>query len=91
MDMQELDRNVKELRELRRMAKELEKEISGVEDALKAELTARNLDMLEGSDWKITWKSVTSSRLDAGALRKEMPEVAARFTKQSTARRFLLN
>ncbi len=90
MDMLEMDKSVKELRELRRMAKELEKEIESVEDVIKAELTAQGLDALEGPDWKITWKSVTSNRLDASALRKELPEIAARFTKQSTIRRFLL-
>lgn len=91
MDMQELDKKVKELRELRRMAKELEREIGAAEDAVKAELNARNVDTLEGPDWKVSWKAVAGSRLDAAALRRELPEIAARFTKQSTIRRFLLS
>ena len=90
MDMQELDRNVKELRELRRMAEELAAEISSIEDELKGHMTAHGMDTLLGADWRITWKSVTSNRLDSTALKKELPEIAARFMKQTTARRFVL-
>ena len=88
MDMQELDKAVKELR---RMAKELEKEMGAAEERIKGEMEARETEVLEGPDWKVTWKRVTSSRLDGAALRKELPEIAARFTKQSTVRRFLLS
>ena len=80
----------KELRELKRMAAELADEITSIEDAIKAEMTARETDTLTGLDWKVTWKAVTSSRLDSKALKVELPEIAARFMKQTTARRFVL-
>ncbi len=86
----EMDSKIKELRELRRMADELQAEIDSLQDSIKAELTARNVDTLTGTDWKITWKAVTSSRLDSTALKKELPEIAARFMRQTTARRFVL-
>lgn len=41
-----------------------------------------------GIDYKITWKAVTSSRFDSTAFKKAMPELAERFTKSSTSRRF---
>lgn len=53
-------------------------------------MTAQDTDTLTGSDWKITWKSVISNRLDSGALKKDLPEIAARYTRQTTARRFVL-
>jgi len=84
----EMDGKIKELRELRRMADELQAEIDSLQDTIKAELTARDVDTLTGTDWKITWKTVTSSKLDSAALKKELPEIAARFMKQTTARRF---
>lgn len=86
----ELDSKIKELRELRRMAEELQAEIDGIMDTIKAEMTARNVDTLTGADWKATWKEVTSSRLDGTALKKELPDIAARYTKASTSRRFTL-
>lgn len=86
----ELDAKVKELRELRRMAEEIAAEIDGLTDTIKAEMTARGVDELSGTDWKASFKAVTSSRLDTAALKKALPDVAAAFTKQSSTRRFVL-
>ena len=86
----ELNGKIKELRSLRRMADELAGEIEALQDAIKAEMTARNVDTLTGDDWKVTWKEVTSNRLDSTALKKELPDIAARYTKASVSRRFTL-
>ena len=86
----ELSSKVKELRELRRMADELQQEIDGLTDQIKAVMTERNTDTLTGDDYKITWKAVTSSRLDTAALKKAFPDVAVAFTKASVSRRFTL-
>ena len=86
----ELNSKIKELRSLRRMADELAGEIEAIQDAIKAEMTARNVDELTGDDWKATWKEITSNRLDSTALKKELPNVAARYTKASVSRRFTL-
>ena len=90
MSNQDMNSKVKELRELRRMAEELEVEITAIQDALKGEMDAQGTDTLTGTDWKITWKNVTSSRLDSAALKRELPDVAARYMKKTTARRFVL-
>lgn len=90
MSMNEMDSKIKELRELRRMADELQAEIDGLTDSIKAEMTARDTDTLTGNDWKVTWKMVTSSRLDTTALKKALPDLAQQFTKTSTSRRFVL-
>lgn len=86
----EMDGKIKELRELRRMAEELQAEIDSLQDTIKAEMTAQNVDTLAGTDWRVTWKNVVSNRLDSSALKKELPEIAARFMKQNTVRRFVL-
>lgn len=86
----ELNSKIKELRSLRRMADELAGEIEAIQDAIKAEMTARNVDELTGDDWKATWKEITSNRLDSTALKKELTDVAARYTKASVSRRFTL-
>ena len=90
MSAHEMSSKVKELRELKRMQEELAAEIESVTDAIKAEMEARNTDTLNGDDYKITWKEVASTRLDTAALKKALPEGAARFTKQSSTRRFVL-
>lgn len=86
----EMESKVNELRELRRMADELAGEISTLEDELKAHMTATGTDEITGTSFKITWKTVTSSRLDSKALKAAVPELWERFTKTSTSRRFVL-
>ena len=83
-----LDSQIHELRELRRMADELATAIDTIQDAIKAEMTAAGVDVLTGNDWKAVWKPVTTSRIDTTALKKALPDLAAQFTKTSTVRRF---
>lgn len=83
-----LDSQIHELRELRRMADELAAAIDTIQDAIKAEMTAAGVDVLTGSDWKAVWKPITTSRIDTTALKKALPDLAAQFTKTSTFRRF---
>ena len=90
MSTNEMNAKVQQLRELRRMADELAAEIEAVTDSIKAEMTTRSTEEITGSDWRITWKPVTSSRFDSTGFKKAMPELAARFTKTSTTRRFVL-
>jgi predicted phage-related endonuclease len=88
VSINELDMKVKELRELRRMAEELQAEIDAAQDAIKAHMDSQGVDTLAGTDWKVTWKPVTSSRMDTTALKKALPEVAEQFMKSVTSRRF---
>lgn len=90
MSVIELNGKVKELRELRRMAEEIAAEIEALQDAIKGEMTARNTEEISGTDWKISWKPVKSSRLDTAALRKAAPDLVAAFTRESVTRRFVV-
>lgn len=84
-----LEPKVRELLELRRMREELDAEITAAEDAIKAIMGEE--EILTAGAFKVSWKAVTSSRLDSAALKKAMPEIAARFMKQTTTRRFSIN
>lgn len=86
MSINEMDSKVKELRELRRMAEELAAEI----DSIKAHMDAQGVGTINGTDWKVTYKAVTSSRLDTAALKKALPDLAQQFTKTTSTRRFLV-
>ena len=91
MSMNELESKVDQLRELRRMADELAAEIAATEDSLKAYMTENGTDTLHGPSFKITWKEVTSSRLDSKALKAAAPTIWEQFTRQTTTRRFVLS
>lgn len=90
MSINELSAKVSELRELRRMSDELSAEIEAIQDAIKNHMSAANVDTLTGNDYKITWKNVTSARFDSTAFKRENPELSARYTKNTTTRRFII-
>lgn len=70
------------------MQEELTAEICGIEDVIKAELTARGVDELQAGPFKIRWTLVTSNRLDQSAIKSELPDIYARYTTANTTRRF---
>ena len=85
MSTNELEAKVRELRQLQQLIEEAQAEAEGIKDAIKAQMGEQ--EELRAGEYKITWKPVTSSRLDATALRAALPEVAARFTRSTTVRR----
>lgn len=90
MSANEMNSKINELRELRRMAEELAAEIDSIQDTIKAHMDAEGVDTISGTDWRVTYKAVTSSRIDTGALKKALPDLAQQFTRITTARRFSL-
>ena len=63
-----MESQIKELLELRRMREELDAEIAAQEDAIKA-VMGEEETLLAGA-FKVSWKNFTSSRLDSTALKK---------------------
>ena len=79
---------MKQLAEYKRMNEETTAIIESLQDELKKYMSDNNLDVLNGNEHKAIYKSITSSRVDTTALKNELPEIAARFTKETTTRRF---
>lgn len=88
MSITEIETKARELQELKRLREELEAEITAAEDAIKAAMG--DAEQITAGAYKVTWKPVTSSRIDTTALKRAMPEVAAQFTKVTTTRRFIV-
>ena len=81
-----LEPTIKELMELRRMKEEIDAEIIQLEDQIKQAMG--NEETLIAGAFKVDWKTVITSRIDTAALKKALPEIAERFMKQTTTRRF---
>ena len=86
MSISEIESKVRELRQLQALIDEAQAEAETIKDALKAHMG--DSEELRAGEYKVTWKTVTSSRLDTAALRKAIPDVAAAFTRTTTTRRF---
>ena len=82
----EIIAKVQELMDLRRMAEELQSEIDALQEAVKSFMGSEET-MIAGA-FKVSYKSVTSSRLDTSALMRNLPTTAEIYTKQTTTRRF---
>ena len=86
MSNHELESKVRELRQLQALIEEAQTEAETIKDQLKAHMGAA--DELRAGEYQVTWKTVKSARIDATALRAALPEVAERFTRTTTIRRF---
>ena len=86
----EIMETVQAIREYKRMKEELEAEIAAAEDLIKAEMNRTSVYVMTGTDYKVTWNEVTSSRIDTTAIKRELPDIASRYTKTTTSRRFVL-
>lgn len=88
MSINEITTKARELKELKRMQEELAAEITAIEDVLKA--TMGDSEELIAGEYKITYKTVSSSRLDSKALKAELPEISERYTVTTSYRRFVV-
>ena len=81
-----LEATIRELQEYKRMRDELDATIESLTDEIKAEMGDQ--EVLLAGPFKVLWKTVIQNRLDSAALKKELPDVVARYTKPVTTRPF---
>ena len=83
MSNDEVESKARELRELQALIDEATAEAETLKDALKAAMG--DAEEVCAGVYKIIRKAVTSARIDTGALRKALPDVAAAFRKAPCA------
>lgn len=88
MSTTELEAKCQELRQLQNLIEEAQQEAEAIKDTIKATLAAQAVDELRAGEYKVTWKPVTTTRIDAKAFQQAFPEVAQAFSRTSTTRRF---
>lgn len=89
MSTNEMESKIRELRQLQALVDEAEAEIEAIKDIIKAYMG--DSEELRVGEYKVTWKTVATSRLDSKALKATFPDVAEQFTKTSTSRRFTVS
>ena len=86
--MMNINEKFAELAQYTRLQEETAAIIEGLKDEIKNYMVSVGVDTLNGTEHKATYKSVTSSRIDTTALKKNMPDVAAAYTKTTETKRF---
>ena len=86
MNTREIESKVREWRQLQALIDEAQAEAEAIKDTIKAAMG--DSEALRAGEYSITWKPITTARIDTSALRKALPDVAAAFTREVTTRRF---
>lgn len=85
---QNLNEIMAELAQYTRMAEEIAATVDSLRDILKKHMEENGLEVLSGNEHKVSYKAVTSSRIDTTALKRDMPDIAATYTKTTVTKRF---
>lgn len=87
----ELINKIKEVKELKQIIKEAEKELETLENEIKAEMELKNTEIMEVGIYTIRWTSVLTNRFDSTAFKQVMPEIYKMYLKQTPSRRFTIS
>ena len=77
-----------ELAQYTRMEEEIAATVDGLKDTIKKYMEENQLETLTGDEHKATYKTVTSSRIDTAALKRNAPDIAEKYTKTTETKRF---
>ena len=79
---------MQELAQYTRMAEEIAATVDSLKDTLKKYMDENGLDSIAGNEHKASYKAVTSSRIDTATLKRDFPEIAAKYTRTTSSKRF---
>ena len=88
MSEKQLTAKIRKLRKLLAQIEAAEQEAEAIKNEIKAHMG--DTEELRAGEYRVTWKNVTSTRLDTTALKKAIPELVSRFTISTTTRRFCI-
>lgn len=87
----EMIKKIKEVKELKQIIKEAEKELETLENEIKAEMELKNTEIMEVGIYTIRWTSVLTNRFDSTAFKQVMPEIYKMYLKQTPSRKFTIS
>ena len=82
----EMIKKLEDYKALQRLIEEAEAELEAMKDEIKEAMNGE--EVIIAGNYKVTYKSVASTRVDTAALKKALPEVAEKFSKTTTTKRF---
>ena len=87
MSVNEITSKAREIRELEALIAEAQAQAEALKDQIKAYMG--DSEQLQAGEYKISWKTVTTTRIDTAAIKKLFStEDLEGFTKTTTVRRF---
>lgn len=88
MSTTELNAKLRELKKLKAKQDETNAKISAIEDEIKAFMG--DTEELRSGTHKITYKGVNGTRVDTKTMKKELPDIVARYTINTFCKRLII-
>ena len=89
MDKKALEALARQYKQYKRMSEEVQAELDKLADAIKAQVSA-GVPVIVG-EYKISLANVTQARIDGAALRRDYPDVAEAYSKDSSYQRLIIS
>lgn len=89
MSNNEVISTITELQEYTRIMEEAKAAAEALRDKLKAHMG--DLELLIAGPYKLTYKTVTTTRIDGKRLTADFPEIAAKYSNATTSRPLRIN
>ena len=90
MSTMNIEKNIKDFKELQRMSEEIAAEMEAIKDKIKAEMSERGTDEIITGEYKIRYKTVKSSRFDTKAFKEAHKDLNSAFVKDNITTRFTI-
>lgn len=88
MTDRQIANRIQKIKNLEAQKKELEKQITAVQDELKAEMQLQNVDELNGCNGSVKWITFTAHRFDSKAFRSDHTALYNSYMKTIQSQRF---
>ena len=75
MSTSEIESKIRELRQLQSLIEEAQAEAKAIKDTIKHQMG--DAEELRAGEYKVTWKPITTTKLDTTALKRALPEIVA--------------
>ena len=91
IDRNQLQSKVKEFREYKRILEEAKNQLEAIQADITELMETENTDILTGDDFKITWKTYVKNNFDSKAFKEDIPELYAKYLKETSYKKFLVS
>lgn len=84
----EMSETLADLEKLRHREKAIKSKIQTLQDELKQHMTLKGIVSFEHDGWTVRWTPMVKRELDTKALRADLPQIVAAYTRETETRRF---
>ena len=82
---------LKGIRDLQAQQKELDEQITYMQDMVKAHMAEVGAEAIDTGVYRVSWKPYTQKRLDTNKLKVEQSEIYQRYVKPVEYKRFVIS